>query len=48
MLCAIGIFVYTVSYGIWEWKNRNKSGALFVYMLALFEMGLSVYTVLQY
>lgn len=48
MLCTIGIFIYTLSYGVWEWNNNNKFGSVFVYGLALLEITLSVYTVVVY
>lgn len=32
---CIGVAVYTASYGRWEWKHGNRSGAAAVWLLAL-------------
>ncbi len=48
MLCAVCIFIYTMSYGLWEWRHNNKFGSAFVYALAVLEIGLSIYTVVVY
>ena len=51
LLLAVGcvwIFVYTLTYGVWEWKQKNKHGAVFVFLLSIFELALSVYTVAVY
>ena len=41
MLCSaiiaggLWIFLYTFSYGVWEWKQKNKHGAVFVFLLSI-------------
>lgn len=47
-LASLWIFVYTFSYGIWEYRSKNKIGSVFVFLLAVFEIILSVYTVAVY
>ena len=50
LLAAVGvwIFVYTVSYAVWEMKNKNKLGAVCVFALSAAERALSVYTTIIY
>lgn len=46
---AIGLlclFVYLASYGAWTWKDKNKLGAIAVFMLSLFMILIPVYLVL--
>ncbi len=45
---CVWIFVYTVSYAVWEMKNKNKLGAVCVFALSAAELALSVYTVAVY
>lgn len=35
LVVANYLCVYTFSYGVWEWKNGNKSGAMAVWLLCL-------------
>lgn len=39
-----GISVYTVSFGIWTWKKKNRLGALMVFAVAAANMVLPVYS----
>lgn len=32
---SVHICVYTVSYGVWEWKRSNKAAAIAVYILSV-------------
>lgn len=41
------IFIRTVSYGIWEWKQKQRLGASMVFMLALTAVVLSIYKLLS-
>ncbi len=36
-------FIYTISYGVWTWKKRNRLGAIMVMLLALTELMLPIY-----
>lgn len=38
------VFIYTVSYGLWAWRNKNKMGGLAVLILAVLVILLPVYT----
>jgi hypothetical protein len=45
---AIAVFlifmeIYTVSYGVWNWKNRNKPGAVMVFVVGLLAVLLPMY-----
>lgn len=48
ILASIGVFVYTTSYGVWEWNSNNKSGCVFALALAVCQLGISVYTAFVY
>lgn len=39
------IFIYTVSYGLWTWKNKNKFGACMIFLLASISTLLPIYTI---
>ncbi len=41
-LIAAAIAVYTASYGVWEWKQGNRTGAAAVYVLSLAAAALPV------
>ena len=45
LIVSVAVLVYTISYAVWEWKNNNKFGSVFVYALAFAEVVLSIYTV---
>lgn len=47
-IVCLWIFVYTVSYGVWEAKSKNKLGAVCVFALCAAELALSVYTAIIY
>ncbi|MCX7748792.1 MAG: hypothetical protein N2645_18180 [Clostridia bacterium] len=42
LLCFIAL--YTVSYGWWTWKRRNRLGAFMVFALALSILALPIYS----
>lgn len=42
---AIFIMIYTFSYGLWELKQKNKLGAVFVFLLSLDELVMTIYTI---
>lgn len=35
---------YTISYGVWTWKNKNKLGAVMIFVVALAVILLPMYT----
>ncbi|PNT93100.1 hypothetical protein CDQ83_06080 [Clostridium thermosuccinogenes] len=37
-------FVYTLSYGIWTWKDKNRFGSLMIILLAAAIIILPIYT----
>lgn len=37
------IAVYTISFGRWTWKRKNKLGAIMVFLVALATLVLPVY-----
>lgn len=41
----ICVSLHTSSYAIWTWKKKNRFGALMVFLLALVEIGLPLYSV---
>jgi len=38
-------FIYTVSYALWTWKDKNRLGALMIILLAVSIIALPVYTI---
>lgn len=44
VILLLGVAVYTVSYGIWTWKQKNKLGAIMIFLLALVIFVLPLYT----
>jgi len=40
------IFIYTVSFGLWTWRNNNKAGAVMVFLIALVSVVLPAYIIL--
>ena len=45
---GLWIFIYTASYGIWEWKEKNKHGAVFVFLLGILTLSLLLYCAVIY
>ncbi|HEY9062956.1 MAG TPA: hypothetical protein VIO64_21035 [Pseudobacteroides sp.] len=37
------IAIYTISFGRWTWKRKNKLGAVMVFLVALATVALPVY-----
>lgn len=42
-LILAGISIYTISYGLWTWKRKNRLGAVMLYLLAFFILAIPVY-----
>lgn len=40
LLC---VAFYTVSYGIWIWKKRNRLGAVMIFLVAIIAVILPIY-----
>lgn len=36
---------YTVSYGLWTWKRKNRLGAVAIFIIALLVIIISIYTI---
>jgi hypothetical protein len=36
---------YTVSYGVWTWKVKNRIGAIAIFIIALLAIILPLYTI---
>lgn len=41
----LGVFIHTMTYGVWTWKNKNGLGAVMIFLLAFSIMILPLYTV---
>lgn len=43
-MLALGVYIsiYTFSYGVWEWKKSNRSGALAIFAFCLIAIALPV------
>lgn len=39
---SLYVFIYTVSYGVWEWKHFNKSAAVVIFAMAVVAVGIPV------
>lgn len=44
LIIIIGTFIYTISYGRWTWKKKNKLGAIMIFILAIAVILLPVYS----
>lgn len=38
------VVVYTISFGTWTWKNKNKLGAIAIFIVALTTLVLPMYS----
>lgn len=43
MLVVLWVFIYSVSFGVWTWKSRNKFGGSMVMCFALIALILPTY-----
>lgn len=41
LLVIIWISIYTISFGVWTWKNKNKLGGMMVMCIALISLALT-------
>ena len=39
------VSIYTVSFGIWTWKRKNRLGAVMVFVVALASAALPLYSI---
>lgn len=44
-LLSFWIFIYTISYGLWEISKKNKPGATFVFLLSALELAISLFAI---
>lgn len=47
VVCVLLVWAtfYTVSYGIWTWKKKNILGAITIFIMALLEIIIPMYTI---
>jgi len=43
ILIIAGITIHTASYAVWNWKEGNKAGSIFLYVLCLAAVAIPVY-----
>lgn len=46
LLVVACITFYTVSFGLWTWRQKNKPGAVMIFLVALTSMALPIYSLL--
>ena len=44
-IILVWAFLYTMSYGIWTWKRKNKLGAVMLFLLSITIVVLPIYTI---
>lgn len=42
-LVIIWISIYSISFGIWTWKNKNKFGGMMIMLISLISLALPGY-----
>jgi len=42
-IIIVWIFIYTVSYAVWTWKDNNKAGAIALFIVSLTGLLLPAY-----
>jgi hypothetical protein len=43
ILIITGVILHTVSYAVWNWKQGNKAGSVFIYVLCLATLVMPLY-----
>lgn len=43
LLAILWICIYTISFGVWTWKNNNKFGGLVIMIISLISLALPGY-----
>lgn len=46
LLAIIWICIYSISFGIWTWKNKNKFGGMMIMLISLISLVLPGYILL--
>jgi len=44
LIFLLWLFIYTVSYGVWIWKKKNRLGAVMIFLVAAAALALPVYS----
>ena len=44
LLLLVCISIYTVSYGVWTWKKKNRLGAVMIFLVAIAAFVIPVYS----
>ncbi|QNU65673.1 hypothetical protein EHE19_012155 [Ruminiclostridium herbifermentans] len=42
-LAVIWISIYSISFGVWTWKNNNKFGGMMIMLISLISLALPGY-----
>lgn len=45
LIALVWITIHTISYSLWNWKNKNKVGAIMVFLVSIFSIVIPVYLV---
>lgn len=45
VIVLIWVFIYTSSYALWTWKEKNRLGGIMVFIVALAALVLPLYSV---
>lgn len=45
LVLLVWVFIYTLSFGTWTWKRKNKLGAIMIYLVAICSLALPIYSV---
>jgi ABC-type dipeptide/oligopeptide/nickel transport system permease component len=43
LLAIIWISIYSISFGVWTWKNKNKFGGMMIMLISLISLALPAY-----
>lgn len=43
LLVILWICIYSISFGVWTWKNNNKFGAFMIMLISLISLALPGY-----
>ncbi len=46
LLLLACISFYTVSFGVWTWRKKNRLGAIMIFAVALANLALPIYSLL--
>lgn len=46
LLVILWISIYSISFGVWTWKNKNKFGGMMIMLISLISLALPGYILL--